>query len=143
MYTKCLSERRLPTAWKNAKMMIIFKKGNKKDLKNYIPICLLSNIYKILTNVLMKNVREDTQGKPATRASWIQKRILNDRPHARRKPAEGEVQIRRLQESLRLSANSSSTDLASRTGDRRYVHRTPEGTLHQQLDDSPPIQRKQ
>ena len=25
-YTKCLSERRIPTAWKNAKMMIIFKK---------------------------------------------------------------------------------------------------------------------
>ena len=24
VYTKCLSERRIPTAWKNAKMMIIF-----------------------------------------------------------------------------------------------------------------------
>ena len=41
LYTKCLSERRIPTAWKNAKMMIIFKKGNKKDLKNYRPICIL------------------------------------------------------------------------------------------------------
>ena len=29
-YTKFLSERRIPKAWKNTKMMIIFKKGNNK-----------------------------------------------------------------------------------------------------------------
>ena len=51
-YTKCLSERRIPAAWKKAEMMIIFKKGNKKDLKNYRLICLLSNIYKVLMKVL-------------------------------------------------------------------------------------------
>ena len=38
LFTKCLSERRIPTAWKNTKIVIIFKKGNKKDFKNYIPI---------------------------------------------------------------------------------------------------------
>ena len=46
-----LSERRIPTAWKKAKMMIIFKKENKKDLKSYITLFLLSNIYKVLTKV--------------------------------------------------------------------------------------------
>ena len=51
LYTKCFSERQIPTAWNNAKMMVSFKKGNKKDLKNYRPICLLSNIYKVLTKV--------------------------------------------------------------------------------------------
>ena len=58
MYTKCLSERRIPTGWKNAKMVIIYKKGNKNDLKNYRPICLLSNIYKILTKVLTKRIEK-------------------------------------------------------------------------------------
>ena len=28
LYTKCLSERRIPKAWMNAMMVIIFKKGN-------------------------------------------------------------------------------------------------------------------
>ena len=36
LYTKYVSESRIPTAWKNAKMVIIFKIGNKKDLKNYV-----------------------------------------------------------------------------------------------------------
>ena len=58
LYTKCFSERRIHTAWKNAKMMINFKKGNKKDLKNYTPMCLLSNIYKGLTKVLTKRQEE-------------------------------------------------------------------------------------
>ena len=31
LYTKCLSERQVPTAWENAKMVIIFEKGNKRD----------------------------------------------------------------------------------------------------------------
>ena len=46
-------------------------------------------------------------------------------------------------ESLRLSANSSSTDFPSRTGDRGCVHRTPEGNVHEELDVSPSTQRKQ
>ena len=49
LYTKLFSERQIPTAWKNAKMVIIFKKGNMKYLNNYRPICLLSNIYKVHT----------------------------------------------------------------------------------------------
>ena len=36
---------------------------------------------------------EDTRRKPATRPTWIQKRILKDIPHPHRKPTEGEVQI--------------------------------------------------
>ena len=30
--------------------------------------------------------------KPATRESWIQKRMINNRPHPRHKPTEGEAQ---------------------------------------------------
>ena len=58
LYTKCLSERRIPTAWNNARMMTIFKKENKKDLKNYRPICLLSNIYKVLIQILTKRLEK-------------------------------------------------------------------------------------
>ena len=46
----------------NAKMLIIFKKGNKKDLKNYKRICLLSNGYKVLTKELTKRVKQALDG---------------------------------------------------------------------------------
>ena len=39
-----------------------------------------------------EKAREDTRRKPATKASWSQKQILNNRTHPRRKPTEREVQ---------------------------------------------------
>ena len=83
LYTKCLSDE-IHTAWKNAKMMIFVKKGNKKDLKNYRPICLLSNIYKVLTIVLKKRLEKTLdETQPQEQAGF----------KTRRKPTEGEVQI--------------------------------------------------
>ena len=51
LYTKSLPEKRTVTAWKNAKIVIIFKKGKKKDITSYRLKCLLSNRYKVLTKV--------------------------------------------------------------------------------------------
>ena len=52
LYTKCITERRIPKTWKEASMVIFFKKGNTKDINNYWPICLLSNMYKLFTKII-------------------------------------------------------------------------------------------
>ena len=52
LYTKCITERRIPKTWKEANMVIFFKKWNRKDINNYRPICLLSNIYKLFTKII-------------------------------------------------------------------------------------------
>ena len=33
LYTKCITERCIPKTWKEANMVILFKKGNRKDIK--------------------------------------------------------------------------------------------------------------
>ena len=70
LYTKCISERRIPATWKNAKMVIIFKKGNQNDIKNYRPICLLSNIHKLFTKILtarLEKILDDNQPREQAR----------------------------------------------------------------------------
>ena len=52
LYTKCITERRIPKTWKEATLVIFFKKGNIKDIKNYRRICLLSNMYKLFTKII-------------------------------------------------------------------------------------------
>ena len=44
LYTKCITERRIPKTWNEANMVMFFKKGHRKDIKNYMPIWLLSNM---------------------------------------------------------------------------------------------------
>ena len=78
---------------------------------------LVSHMYKVLTKELMKRLE-----KPLDE---IQLRGKLD--------SEADTQ--------RQTTYTSGTDLALRTGDRRCVHRTREGNLHQQLDDCAHTQR--
>ena len=54
LYTKCITERRIPKTWKEANMVKFFKKENRKYIKNnYRPACLLSkNMYKLFTKII-------------------------------------------------------------------------------------------
>ena len=148
LYTKCLSERRIPTAWMNAKMTIIFRKGNKKDLRNYRPLCLLSNIYKVLSKVLTKRLEKTlNENQPREQAGFrsgystiVHIHFVNQMKEKCREyniPLYiAFVDYEKAFDSVQTQAVLTSS---SRTGDRRCVHRTPEGNLHQQLDidDSP------
>ena len=49
---KCTTELRIPKTWKEVNMVIFFKKGNRKYIKNYRPISLLSNIYKLFKKII-------------------------------------------------------------------------------------------
>ena len=71
MYTKCITERRIPNAWKEANMVIFFKKGNRKDIKNYRPICLLSNMYKLFTKIITTRLEKKLENKQDLGASTL------------------------------------------------------------------------
>ena len=52
LYTKCIAEPRIPKTGKEANVVIFFEKWNIKDIKNYRPSCLLSNMYHLFTKII-------------------------------------------------------------------------------------------
>lgn len=52
LYNRCLEEKIIPKDWKHSITILIHKKGDKKNLKNYRPISLLSTLYKLFTRII-------------------------------------------------------------------------------------------
>ena len=64
LYNQIMEEKRIPVCWKEAKIILLHKKGDKTDIKNYRPISLLSHVYKIFTRILqtrMKRILDENQ----------------------------------------------------------------------------------
>ena len=83
LYTKCITERYIPKTWKEANMVIFFKKGNRKDIKNYRPICLLSNMYKLFTKIITTRLEKKLdENQPREQAGFRSKYSTTDHIHA-------------------------------------------------------------
>ena len=64
-------------------MVIFFKKGNRKDIKNYRPICLLSNMYKLLTKITTTRLEKKLdENQPREQAGFRSKYSTTDHIHA-------------------------------------------------------------
>ena len=52
VFNKCITEGVFPDIWKSGKISPTFKKGAKNKIENYRPICLFSNLGKLLEAVI-------------------------------------------------------------------------------------------
>lgn len=52
LLNKCLHQGKIPKAWHNAEVILLFKKGDIANMENYRPISLLSHLYKLLTKII-------------------------------------------------------------------------------------------
>ena len=57
LYNQILHDKQIPKKWKEAKIILLHKKGDKADIKNYRPISLLSHAYKIFTRILQNRIQ--------------------------------------------------------------------------------------
>ena len=56
LFNTCLYHQQIPKAWKNALVVLIHRKGNTSDIKNYRPISLLPIMYKVFSNFLLQRM---------------------------------------------------------------------------------------
>ena len=59
LFTNCLISKRVPGSWNNAIIILLHKKGYIKNINNYRPISLMSQISKLFSKVILnrKNTR--------------------------------------------------------------------------------------
>ncbi|KAE9414284.1 hypothetical protein Angca_010003, partial [Angiostrongylus cantonensis] len=71
LFTRYLSECKVPTQWKTSKTVLLFKKVDLHDIGNYRPICLLSVVYKLFTRVILNRIdRTLDEGQPCEQAGF-------------------------------------------------------------------------
>ena len=72
IFNNILKTKQIPDSWYEAKIVILFKKGGPKDIKNYRPISLLSYSYKIFTRLLQTRIeRTLEENQPRDFFCWL------------------------------------------------------------------------
>ncbi|KAK6729601.1 hypothetical protein RB195_006570 [Necator americanus] len=72
--TSYLQKERIPDQWKTSRTVLIHKKGDREDLRNYRPICLLSVLYKIFTKIILTRIsRTLDEAQPQEQAGFRQR----------------------------------------------------------------------
>ena len=71
IFNNILKTKQIPDSWHEAKIIIVFKKGDPKDIKNYRPISLLSHSYKIFTRLSQSRIeRTLDENQPREQAGF-------------------------------------------------------------------------
>ncbi|KAK6765077.1 hypothetical protein RB195_025130 [Necator americanus] len=71
--TSYLQKNIIPDQWKTSRTVLIHKKGDREDLRDYRPICLLSVLYKVFTKIILTRVsRTLDKAQPQEQAGFRQ-----------------------------------------------------------------------
>lgn len=85
LFNRCLEQGRIPQDWLETEVILIHKKGDIKNLDNYRPISLLSQLYKTFTRIISNRItgKIDPQ-QPREQAGFRSGFNTNDHLHTLR-----------------------------------------------------------
>ena len=71
LFNSILKTGTVPQAFKDALIVVLYKKGNRLDCANYRPISLLSHVYKLFISIIAERVKRDLYSSfPASQAAY-------------------------------------------------------------------------
>ncbi|KAK6736221.1 hypothetical protein RB195_019101 [Necator americanus] len=71
--TSYLQKERIPDQWETSRTILIHKKGDREDLRNYRLICLLRVLYKVFTEIILTRIsRTLDETQPQEQAGFRQ-----------------------------------------------------------------------
>ncbi|KAE9420211.1 hypothetical protein Angca_005631, partial [Angiostrongylus cantonensis] len=82
LFTRYLSECKVPTQWKTSRTVLLFKNGDLHDIGNYHPIHLLPVVCKLFTRVILNRIdRTLDEGAPSEQAGFRERFGTMDHIH--------------------------------------------------------------
>ena len=83
LFNECLHQSKIPEKWDEAIIILLYKKGDQKDISNYRPISLLNNIYKLFTKIITNRItRTLDENQPREQAGFRKGFSTVDHLHA-------------------------------------------------------------
>ncbi|KAI8426662.1 hypothetical protein MSG28_014383 [Choristoneura fumiferana] len=71
IFNTVITTETIPKQWTQSNIILLFKKGNYCDIRNYRPISLMSNIYKIFAKIILKRIeRKLDEQQPIEQAGF-------------------------------------------------------------------------
>ena len=71
LFNRCIADGKVASSWKNASVIILHKKGDTADIKNYRPINLLPITYKVFSQILLRRMLDSLeQHQPREQAGF-------------------------------------------------------------------------
>ena len=83
LFNQIIIKKYIPKSWKEAKIILLHKKGDKSDIKNYRPISLLSHLYKLFTKIVQNRLKKELDAQqPREQAGFREGFSTTDHLHA-------------------------------------------------------------
>lgn len=82
LFNKILKEQKVPEQWTVSEIILIYKKGDPSEVSNYRPISLMSSLYKLFSQCLLKRIGSKIDAKqPIEQAGFRSKYSTIDHIH--------------------------------------------------------------